>query len=338
MNVSDEILRPNLLIRALAWVWVRLGRIDEQKYREAGWKHYAEKLHFKLLRLCLSRKRFEAAEEIRVTRISARNFNQFRKKQAANLRLDPGRELTFKHSGSGGDIIYALPTIKALSQGRPAKLYLNPQPRKANDPHPFNLKMCGQLIPLLEHQPWLAAVQIHAGEAVDYDLDQFRQLPSIKTGRNSIAHWYFWLYAVSADLSQPWLEIQPAPAPRGKIVLARSGRCRNLDIQYDFLREFGEIDFVGTPAEYQEMRQVLPTLQHVECQNMLQLAAVIQSARFFIGNQSFPYSVAEALKVPRILEVYPKMPDVIPTGAHTGEAFFQSNFEKLVKVFWEKTR
>jgi ADP-heptose:LPS heptosyltransferase len=85
------------------------------------------------------------------------------------------------------------------------------------------------------------------------------------------------------------------------------------------------------------MKQTLPNLRHLECEDFLQLARVIKAARFFIGNQSFPYAVAEALKVPRILEVCPEVPDVIPTGGNTGEAFFQPNFEKLVRRFWAQT-
>ncbi len=197
--------------------------------------------------------------------------------------------------------------------------------------------MARLLIPLLEHQPWLSSVQIYNGEPVDYDLDLFRTIPSIKTGRGSLAHWYFWMLPVSADLSKPWLEVRPRPASEGKVVLARSPRYRNLNLGYAFLRKFGEMDFVGTPAEFEEMKQALPELRYVGCKDFLQLARVIQAARFFIGNQSLPFAVAEALKVPRILEVCPRMPDVVPTGGDTGEAYFQPNFEKLVESFWEKT-
>jgi len=337
MAIPDETLKPGLLVRWLAWIWVRLARINEQKYRDGGWDSYAEKLQFKFLKLCLSSKDYQKAESLRTARISSRNFNLYFKKEEPDHHQSPARELTFKHSGSGGDIIYALPTIKALSNGRPAKLFLNPLKRKPDDPHPFDIKMCNLMIPLLEHQPWLSSVRIFNGETIDYDLDLFRRIPDIQTGRNSIVHWYFWLFAVSADLSQPWLEVRPPPAPRGKIVLARSARCHNLNINYAFLREFGEIDFVGTPDEFQEMQQTLPELRHVPCKDLLELARVIKSARFFIGNQSFPYAVAEALKVPRILEIFPRMPDVIPTGGKTGEAFFQPNFEKLVASFWEQT-
>jgi ADP-heptose:LPS heptosyltransferase len=76
---------------------------------------------------------------------------------------------------------------------------------------------------------------------------------------------------------------------------------------------------------------LLPRLHYAECSDFLQLARVVKSARLFIGNQSFPYALAEALKVPRILEVCPLYPVVTPTGDNAGEAFFQASFERLVR-------
>lgn len=345
MDISGESFRPTRFVCWLAWFWVRLVGVNEQKYKDAGWNSYAEKLQFKFFKFYLSSRLYRVIEDERLARISARNFKHFCENgKISQIELPPGRELTFKHSGTGGDIIYALPAIKALSEGRPVKLFLNPPGRQIDEPfkpepsHPFNLQMCQMLISLLEHQPWLASVQIYNGEPVDYDLDVFRRIPNIKTGQHSIAHWYFWIFAVSADLSRPWLEVRPAPVSSQRIVLARSARCRNCNLDYAFLREFGGIDFVGTAAEFEEMKQVLPELRHAVCEDFLQLAQTIRSARFFIGNQSLPFAIAEAMKVPRILEVCPRLPDVIPTGADTGEAFFQPNFEKLVKSFWEKPR
>jgi len=356
MRVALEPLRPGVLARLLASIWVRLGRVNEQRYKESGWDSYAEKLQFRVLQLrfCLAtRGRKEQlqrmADDLRSSRISARyrdKINVYCQKLEACLRRTPTGEVTFKHSGNAGDIIYAVPAIKALCRGLPAKLFLKldaPINDWSEKEHPLgksglNFEMVKLLRPLLEHQPWLSSVQIHDDKEVDYDLDLFREMPDFQVGRGHIAHWYFWVFGVSADLSQPWLEIRPTPAPGNKIVLARSARYRNPNLDYTFLRHLPEIDFVGTPSEFQEMQQVLPQLRHAECADFLQLARIIKSARLFIGNQSFPYALAEALKVPRILEVYPPCPNVIPTGGRAGEAHFQPNFEKLVKMFLEQAR
>ena len=51
--------------------------------------------------------------------------------------------------------------------------------------------------------------------------------------------------------------------------------------------------------------------------------------KLFIGNLSFGYALAEALKVPRLLESGPNFPLVYPNGNHGYDFYFQSHFEDL---------
>lgn len=254
-------------------------------------------------------------------------------------------EVTFKHSGHSGDIIYSLPAIKALSNGRPATLYLQTdQPAyfpSEMRPHPvgdvkLNMYMAKALLPLLRMQPYLPEVEIYSGQSIDYDLDAFRDV-WLPTDRGHIARWYFWVYGVAGDLSKPWLHIPENKSADNTIVLARSHRYQNGDLDFHFLNDFGEIRFVGTRAEYEDMKKILPDLKYVECNDFLCLANVIRSARFFIGNQSFPYAIAEALKVPRVLEVSPYCPNVIPEGDGAYEAFFQPTFKHIVEQLMGRT-
>ena len=55
------------------------------------------------------------------------------------------------------------------------------------------------------------------------------------------------------------------------------------------------------------------------------------SSRLFIGNLSFGYALAEALKVPRLLESGPNFPLVYPNGNNAFDFYFQSHFEELVE-------
>lgn len=343
---NDNNLRAGLLAQAMASVRRQLGRVNEQAYRDQGWNSQAEKIQYKLSRFRLkliSRKQVGKLDRMVQNIKSERIFNAFH-----NSLHQPGQfgdEVTFKHSGNAGDVIYALPAIKALSNGRPAKLYLKtgvPVNGWSKREHPLGKsgltdEMVSKLKPLLESQPWLSSVQVHQGEFVQYDLDVFRQIPDIKADHGDITRWYFWLHGANADLSKPWLEIDPPPTKTdARIVMARSTRYRNPHLSYAFLRDTKAIDFIGTRDEFAEMQKLLPQLRHAECLDFLQLARRIQSASFFIGNQSFPYSVAEALKVPRILETCPLYPNVIPVGGDAAEAFFQPHFEKLVRLFIRK--
>lgn len=333
MPTSKSPYPPGHSARLLASALLRLGWVKERKYKKKGWDSYAENLQFKLFKLrhiFSSRRTLDCArqkmDKLRICRLTQLPFQ-------------------FKHSGNSGDVIYALPAMRALSNGARAGLFLNldvPINNWSKQEHPLGKSgltdgMVDFLRPLLEHQSWLTFVNIYKNEPVNYDLDAFRIMPGIPLGRGHIAHYYSWIYPLTVDLTQPWLELPPV-TPRHKIVLARSARYRNVCLNYAFLRDCGDIDFVGTVSEFEEMRQVIPQLNYVACPDALQLASAIKSARFFIGNQSFPYSIAEALKVPRILEICPPIPDIVPAGGKIGEAFFQSNFEALVKAFLAETQ
>ena len=56
----------------------------------------------------------------------------------------------------------------------------------------------------------------------------------------------------------------------------------------------------------------------------------------FIGNLSFGYALAEALKVPRLLESGPNFPLVYPNGENAYDFYFQSHFEELTKKLYFK--
>ena len=62
------------------------------------------------------------------------------------------------------------------------------------------------------------------------------------------------------------------------------------------------------------------------------MASLIKSSKFFIGNQSIAYPMAEALKVPRLLEAEPLFPVVQPVGLNAYDFYYQPHFEKFVKI------
>jgi len=373
---EGPLFQPGPVSRLLASVMLMFGLANKQRYKKKHWTSYAEYLQFKLTKyrkkLFSSSEEYAAFKHSAAAMIADRGtrrqnaleIGQELKQgqesehvQESELRLRQTlfavqnsikssghkQKLGFKHSGNAGDIIYSLPIVKALAAGRPSSLYLQlDQPADyTGRVHPLgnvrlNEAMALGLLPLLRTHPCLHEVEIYSGQTIDFDLDHFRDLPII-TDRGHIARWYFWVYGVSGDLSVPWLQVQNPDPPANVIVLARSQRYRNPGLDFRFLNQMGEIRFVGTRAEYNEMLQILPRLVYAECIDFLQLARVIKSSRFFIGNQSFPYSIAEALKVPRVLEVCRHCPNVVPDGAHGYEAYFQFNFERIVEQLMKAT-
>lgn len=249
------------------------------------------------------------------------------------------KQLNINHSGNIGDVIYALPTIKRIYEitGIPVNLYLKlGQPRILPQymSHPLgsvmlNQKMVDMLAPLVNTQPYIATCEVYNGQAIHIDLDIFRS-QTIPLDKANIARWCGYITGVTPTLWQAWLEVVPNAAYLDKIVIARSGRYRNADIDYSFLQKYNNLVFVGIQSEYDDLHKVVPGLQWKEIGDFLELAGIIAGCKFFIGNQSFPFSIAEGLKVPRVLEAYYEMPNVIPEGDHAYDFFFQEHFESLV--------
>jgi hypothetical protein len=209
--------------------------------------------------------------------------------------------LTFKHSGDLGDIVYALPAIRAMGGGI---LYLDPE-GGANEPlchwehvkgtH-LNSALIEQITPLLIQQPYIQEVRLWRGEKVDVNLDQFRQ--HLKFNNLADSH-----LAVcgkpSSERDRAWLEVaDPITIPGRSVVIARSLKNQGNHIFWqnnaNILRP--KAVFVGFPLEHQVFCEVFGPFEYYPTPNVLTLARVIAGCEHFISNVSFPHALAEAMK------------------------------------------
>jgi hypothetical protein len=245
-------------------------------------------------------------------------------------------DISFKHSGNSGDIIYALPTILGVNPEHTSNLFLQINQRGFyKDAHPLgnvmlNEKMVEMLMPLLKSQKYLNEVTIYNNQKIDYDLDLLREVPFL-LDRGDISRWYFHIFNVFYDLSMPWLAVEPDTTYQEFIILARSERYHNPHISYEFLKKYQKILFLGVEKEYNLMKKEIPQLEWKPVNDFLEMAQIIAGGKFFIGNQSFPYAIAEAMKVKRILEVCFYCPNVVIHGKDGYDFYFQKNFEQLVE-------
>lgn len=249
-------------------------------------------------------------------------------------------EINFLHDGNAGDIIYSLPTIRAVKRltGVPVHLHLRlnqPHGIPSHHTHPLgrvmlNEKMFHMLRPLLESQEYLDSCRVYEQQTIDMDLNTFRSA-GILLDRGNIARWYNYVTGLHPDLSEAWLEAKPSPDSAGHIVIARSSRYRNPYINYRFLSRYKQVIFLGVESEYEDMRQQIPQMRWVTVEDFRQMAELIAGARVFIGNQSFPFAIAEGLKVKRILETSVEAPNVIPEGGQAYDFYFQPHFEWLTE-------
>lgn len=247
--------------------------------------------------------------------------------------------LSFKHSGSSGDIIYSLPTLAALAGQEKARLYIQldiPALYSPGVKHPcgaarIDRKMAEALMPLLRQLPYLGGVQVYNGEPVDIDLDQFRT-SGFPLGGGDIARWYCAAFAVCPRTWEPWLDVEPDTKFNGSILVNRTSRYHNPRLSYAFLSNYHNVRFIGLPLEYRDWRAKykLIGVPHSVTADLLAVARAIKACRLFIGNQSSCFAVAEGLKANRICEITPFAPNVIPNGDGGYQAFTQPVFEELV--------
>jgi len=239
--------------------------------------------------------------------------------------------VSFKHSGHLGDIIWSIPAMLSLASGRKINLFLQTNLKIDAAEKTFTVQAFAMLKPLLEAQSYINATEIYSEQPIDYDLDLFRNLP-VNYNAGCLPRYWFYVFNCSYDLSLRWITQVPLLPDLGEsIVVSRSLRNRNPTISYQFLSQYEAILFIGTDEEFSDFNTQVSKAKHVQVSDFLQMATFISSAKLFIGNQSFPSALAEAMKVKRILEIPPETPVTIPHGADGYDFYFQIHLEELVR-------
>jgi len=245
------------------------------------------------------------------------------------------KELSFLHSGHLGDIINALPVVKELSKSHKCNFYIKankPLPKKNRGyKHPkdmvyLNDRLVDMIIPLLKYQEYISNVKKHHEEEIDIDLDLFQKIP-MNFNLDEV-RWYFQLTGIQTDLSIPYLTVKPHEKIKDRVVIMRSLRRKNIFINYKFLKKYKDLLFLGVKSEYDDLKKEVPHLEFYDCKDFLEAAEIIKSSKFFLGNSSFGFTIAEGLKVPRLMESFPDFPMIYPIGNHGYDFYFQDHLEK----------
>ncbi len=252
-------------------------------------------------------------------------------------------KISFLHYGHLGDIINSLPVIKEISKNKQCSLYIQknkliPKHVVSKD-HPFGAVYLTEnsiikIFPLLRQQKYLKNVEIYSDQKIDIDLNFFRELP-INFNIDSV-RWYFHLTGCFPNLSYKYLEVENHEKFKDHIVIMRSLRRQNKFINYSFLSSYKNIVFIGLRNEFDDLKNSINNLEYFDSRDFLELAMIIKNSKLFIGNLSFGYALAEALKVPRLLESGPNFPLVYPNGENAYDFYFQSHFEELTKKLYFK--
>jgi hypothetical protein len=224
---------------------------------------------------------------------------------------------TFKHSGDLGDIIFALPAVRALGGGI---LYLDPQggatePLVLTSGTPktkLNAGSIESLKTLLARVPYVNEVRSWNGEAVDVNLDVFRQHARF----NNLSDAYLSAFGLPfTERDRQWLEISdPLSDSRFPIIIARSVRYHGNYVFWalNTPKIAHQCAFVGLPKDHEIFEYTFEIKVHYwPTPDILTLARVIAGAQQFIGNQGLPHALAEAMKKNLINEVFRPNPAAV---------------------------
>ncbi len=209
------------------------------------------------------------------------------------------------HSGDLGDVIAAIPSIRALGGG---SLIIGPGPSRES----LKGARFDSIKPLLEAQPMITSVEwSETKDGCTHDLSIFRESGVVQG--ESLAHWQARYLGVEISLD-PWLVVPKSPETQGRVIVANSGRYRHEAFPWTKLLrgKYRDALFVGTKQEHDAFRFRTSTrTTFFPTANLFELAKAIAGCRLFIGNQSCPFWIAAALGVPLIQEVWPTSPNSI---------------------------
>lgn len=211
----------------------------------------------------------------------------------------------FFHSGDLGDIISALPAIRALGGGTltigPAA---NTGQRTPMTPELFNV-----IAPLVGVQDYITDVSYGRVLPTMFNLSAFRRDSAWKGPPENLAEWHARYAGLdSIDLS-PWLTMpSPNAAASGKIIFARSARQHNRHFPWQKIVDQNlNVLFIGTEQELRDFEKYVGRreIPFAATTNLLEAGRLIAAADYGFYNSSAPFWVAAGLGSRLVQEVPP---------------------------------
>lgn len=226
---------------------------------------------------------------------------------------------TFRSAGDRGDIVAALPAIRALGGG---VLYIEAANYTRERLTPD--RWCG-LNHLLKEQPYISDVQEWRGQAVSVNLNDFRSrlFKAVRIGAHrdkSLVDWQLEQYGLPLNAKdEAWLSFKE-PIRAARVVFNRAGAGRPKQHVYHnprfpwhlvWQKYHGDAVFIGTLEEHKNFCATCGQVPYFPTADLHQAARVIAGADLFVGNQSCAFWLAEGLKKRLVLEVWPDGPNCL---------------------------
>jgi hypothetical protein len=222
------------------------------------------------------------------------------------------------HSGNIGDVVYSLPTAFCLGA---THYVLNVCADPAFGGRVMTREAALKLAPLLLDQGTIRRVSVIQSQVpleyaeparigVEYVLDSFRANPV--EPRYHLVHKHAFPFGVRVDGAARWLASEPPraddlpPSIRAPyIVVGLTCRYRRWGDDYyaSLLRDVPPDRIIVVGVETDLVHKPNLSGAFLKPADFQQLARILSGSALFIGNPSFPYALAEALKVPRMVEL-----------------------------------
>lgn len=203
--------------------------------------------------------------------------------------------MIFAHSGDLGDIIAALPSVKALGGGD-LRIGFKPGGQRES--------MFGQrfdaIKPLLEQQHYVNSVVWSDDFRNTTDFSQFRTRYRV---HHSLAKLQADFVGAKIDATKPWLKV--IPSYHNRTVIARTNRYHNSIFPWRRIMDaVTNPIFVGLPVEHRAFESYFGTIEYQPTSNLLELAQVIAGAKQVVSNQTCAWWIAAGLGIPTIQESF----------------------------------
>lgn len=278
--------------------------------------------------------------------------------------------ITFKCTVNAGDMVHNMAGIKHVCDelGKKAVIYHQLNMGAIYYPgatHPvqddggkmvtMNQKQFEMLKPLIEAQPCVESFLEFTGQPVVIDMGRMRGEMNVNMPYGPIQCWPSLVWPdMCPDISKPWIDVETSDilfrvtdgetikgTTHDKVIINFTDRYRNTNIHYFWLKEFEQhLVFAGTIDEHVSFcsRWKL-NMPYLQVDDFLQLAQAIKVCRFFMGNQSMCWGIADAMKTtPRILEYCGWVPNCTwGIGPKSYGFLYQQNVEYYFKRLLKET-
>jgi glycosyltransferase involved in cell wall biosynthesis len=226
--------------------------------------------------------------------------------------LSINTRVKFFISGDLGDIIYCLPTIKALGGG---DLYIGgnyaPLPVRSQ----IDANIFKSIEPVLTQQEYIYnAYFCDTPPSNHINLNRFKskyiEIPTLSNveidilRKTKITKLFSDLLMLDDRSDECWLKCQTTKQLDTPIIINRTNRYNDESFPWkQIVNKYNNLlTFVGTEDEYKKFTTKFGNVSYIKTPHIDELFQIIAGCQLFIGNQSFCYSLAEGLKKPCIQE------------------------------------